>query len=134
MLYGIAALRNRPSLHSGKTAVGAGEPPFIDGRGEGFMLIGVAAETDPAETRVAATPETVKKFIGLGAEVAVEQGAGLKAGVPDADYQAAGARLVGADEALGADMVLKVRRPSDDELAQVKRGALGRRDHGPLWA
>ena len=58
------------------------------------MLIGVAAETDPAETRVAASPETVKKFIGLGAEVAVERGAGLKAGVVDADYQAAGARLV----------------------------------------
>src|SRR5271157_5663496 len=124
MLYGIAALRNRPCLHSGKTAVGAGEPPFNDGRGEGFMLIGVAAETDPAETRVAATPETVKKFIALGAEVAVEHGAGLKAGVTDADYQSAGARLVGADQALGADLVLKVLRPSDKELAQVKRGAL----------
>ena len=45
------------------------------------MLIGVPAETDPAETRVAASPETVKKFIALGAEVAVERGAGLKAGV-----------------------------------------------------
>ncbi len=56
------------------------------------MLIGVAAETDPAETRVAATPETVKKFIGLGAEVAVERGAGDKAGVPDGDYESAGAR------------------------------------------
>src|SRR5271157_3027343 len=88
------------------------------------MLIGVGAETDPAETRVAATPETVKKFIALGAEVAVEHGAGLKAGVTDADYQAAGARLVSADEALGADLVLKVRRPSDNELAHIKRGAL----------
>ena len=44
------------------------------------MLIGVPAETDPAETRVAASPETVKKFVALGAEVAVEHGAGLKAG------------------------------------------------------
>ncbi len=51
------------------------------------MLIAAPAETDPAETRVAATPETVKKFIGLGAEVAVEHGAGAKAGVPDAEYQ-----------------------------------------------
>ena len=58
------------------------------------MLIGVPAETDPAETRVAASPETVKKFVALGADVAVEHGAGLKAGFVDADYQAAGARLV----------------------------------------
>ena len=88
------------------------------------MLIGVAAETDPAETRVAASPETVGKFIGLGAEVAVERGAGLKAGILDADYQAAGARLVSAAEALGADLVLKVRRPTERDLMQMKRGAL----------
>ncbi len=88
------------------------------------MLIGVPAEKDPAETRVAATPETVKKFIGLGAEVAVEHGAGVKAGVPDADYQAAGARLVSEGEALGADVVLKVRRPQANEIAALKSGAL----------
>ena len=88
------------------------------------MLIGVPAETDPAETRVAATPETVKKFIGLGAEVAVERGAGLKAGVVDAEYEAAGARIVSAAEAFGADVVLKVRRPSAAELGMVKNGAL----------
>jgi H+-translocating NAD(P) transhydrogenase subunit alpha len=88
------------------------------------MLIGVPAETDHAETRVAASPETVKKFIGLGAEVAVEHGAGLKAGVVDSDYQAAGARLASAAEALGADLVLKVRRPTEDELVHMKSGAL----------
>ena len=88
------------------------------------MLIGVVTETDPAETRVAATPETVKKFIGLGAEVAVERGAGVKAGVVDADYEAAGARIVSAAEAFGADVVLKVRRPSTAELGLVKGGAL----------
>jgi proton-translocating NAD(P)+ transhydrogenase subunit alpha len=88
------------------------------------MLIGVAAETDQAETRVAATPETVKKFVNLGAEVAVERGAGLKAGVLDADYEAAGARIVSAADAFSADVVLKVRRPSADELGLVKRGAL----------
>ena len=49
------------------------------------MLIGVVAEKDPQETRVAASPETVKKFIALGAEVVVESGAGITAGVPDAD-------------------------------------------------
>ena len=88
------------------------------------MLIGVPGETDPAETRVAATPETVKKFVGLGAEVAIGQGAGAKAGFPDAEYQAAGARLVDADQARGADLVLKVRRPSASELGFVKSGAL----------
>ncbi|HYA71644.1 MAG TPA: Re/Si-specific NAD(P)(+) transhydrogenase subunit alpha [Roseiarcus sp.] len=88
------------------------------------MLIGVVAETDPHETRVAASAETIKKFVGLGAEAAVERGAGLKAGIPDADYAAAGARLVSAAEALGADVLLKVRRPSEGELGQTKRGAL----------
>src|SRR5579863_4911766 len=89
------------------------------------MLIGVAAEVDPSETRVAATPETVKKLIALGAEVAVEQGAGLRAGMTDADYQSAGARLTGAADALSeADVLLKVRRPNAGELAKIKRGAL----------
>ncbi len=88
------------------------------------MLIGVAAETDPGETRVAASPETVKKFVGLGAEVVVERGAGVNAGMVDADYQSAGARLVSAEEALGADLLLKVRRPSARELAHLKGGAI----------
>ena len=88
------------------------------------MLIGVPAETDPAETRVAATPETVKKYIALGAEVAVEHGAGLKAGVPDADFSAVGARLIDAAGALGADIVLKVRRPAPAEIAGLKSDAL----------
>ncbi|HTZ68634.1 MAG TPA: Re/Si-specific NAD(P)(+) transhydrogenase subunit alpha [Roseiarcus sp.] len=88
------------------------------------MLIGAPTETDPAETRVAATPETVKRFVGLGAEVAIEHGAGAKAGFPDTEYQSAGARLVDADQALGADLVLKVRRPTEVELGFVKSGAL----------
>ena len=89
------------------------------------MLIGVVAELDPSETRVAATPETVKKFVGLGADLAVQHGAGLKSGVTDADYQAAGARLVEGAEVLSqADIVLKVRRPNEGELAGIKNGAL----------
>jgi len=55
------------------------------------MLIAIPAENDPAEGRVAATPETVKKLVGLGAEVRVQTGAGLKSGIPDEDYVAAGA-------------------------------------------
>ena len=77
------------------------------------MRIAVLSETDGAETRVSATPETVKKYKGLGADVVVQAGAGSKAGVPDAEFEAAGASIAsGAAEALkDADIVLKVRRP-----------------------
>jgi NAD(P) transhydrogenase subunit alpha len=89
------------------------------------MLIGVVAETDPLETRVAASAETVKRFVGLGAEFVVQHGAGLSAGVTDADYEGAGARMAATAEVLsGADVLLKVRRPSGIELTQIKRGAL----------
>ena len=64
------------------------------------MLIGVVAEKDPQEKRVAASPETVKKFIALGAEAVVESGAGIAAGIPDADFAAAGARIGSAADAL----------------------------------
>ena len=87
------------------------------------MKIAIVAEVDPTEPRVAATPDTVKKIVALGAEVAVEPGAGLKSGVLDADYAAAGAK-VAADAARGADVVLKVRRPAESELASYKQGAL----------
>src|SRR6516225_11845954 len=87
------------------------------------MKVAVVAETDAGESRVAAVPETVKKMIGLGAEVAVEPGAGVKSGILDADYTAAGA-TVSADALNGADVVLKVRRPQAAELARYKRGAI----------
>jgi NAD(P) transhydrogenase subunit alpha len=87
------------------------------------MKIAVAAETDPGEPRVAATPETVKKMTGLGAEVVVEPRAGVKSGILDSDYTAAGAAIA-SGAASGADIVLKVRRPSAGELAGYKKGAL----------
>ena len=87
------------------------------------MKIAVAAESDKAEPRVAGTPETVKKLIGLGAEVAVEPGAGIRSGILDTDYTAAGATVVkGATK--NADVVLRVRRPSAEELLGYKEGAL----------
>jgi H+-translocating NAD(P) transhydrogenase subunit alpha len=87
------------------------------------MRIAVARETDPAEDRVAATPETVKKMKALGADVVVQPGAGLKSGIPDAEFAAAGAQL--AEDAIkDADVVLKVRRPATSELAAYKKGAL----------
>ena len=87
------------------------------------MKIAVAAEADQSEPRVAATPETVKKMIGLGAEVAVQPGAGVKSGILDADYAAAGA-AVSADALSGADVVLTVRRPNPANLSGVNPGAL----------
>ena len=87
------------------------------------MRIAVAREVDPAEARVAATPETVKKMQGLGADVVVEPGAGTKSGIPDAEFAAAGAS-VREGAAADADIVLKVRRPAAAELAGYRKGAL----------
>lgn len=87
------------------------------------MRIAVARETEANEPRVAASPETVKKFKALGAEVVVARGAGNASGYPDAEYEAAGATIadaVGGD----ADMILKVRRPSTGEIAAYKKGAI----------
>ncbi len=89
------------------------------------MRIAIPREAEP-EPRVAATPETVKKMKALGADVAIEAGAGIKSGILDSDYEAAGASVhANAAEAVGdADVVLKVRRPSAQEAAQYKRGAI----------
>jgi NAD(P) transhydrogenase subunit alpha len=87
------------------------------------MKVAVAAETDAGEPRVAAVPETVKKIIGLGAEVAVVPGAGAKSGVLDADYAAVGATVT-PDALNGADVVLMVRRPPASKLSGLKKGAL----------
>jgi H+-translocating NAD(P) transhydrogenase subunit alpha len=87
------------------------------------MRIGIPAETRPGETRVAATPETVKKLAAKH-QVLVQSGAGVHASVPDAAYEAAGAGIVDAATAFGADMVLKVRSPSADERALMKQGAV----------
>src|SRR6202023_947022 len=87
------------------------------------MRISVARESDPAEPRVAATPETIKKLKTLGAELAVEPGAGIKSGILDEDYVAAGA-TVSPDAVRDADIVLRVRRPSEAELSGYKPGAL----------
>ena len=89
------------------------------------MLIGIPRETRPGETRVAATPETVRKITSSGKHaVVVESGAGVASSVPDAAYEAAGARIGSAVDALGADLVLKVRAPAADELARLKRDAV----------
>ncbi len=87
------------------------------------MRIAIARETDAAEPRVGGTPETVKKFTGLGAEVFVERGAGVSSGILDSEYAAAGA-TVGDNVCKDADLVLKVKRPSAEELKSYRKGAI----------
>ena len=87
------------------------------------MHIGVPAETVAGETRVAATPETVKKIIAQGHTVMVQAGAGVAASVTDAAYEAVGAQIGDAAGALGAELVLKVRAPSAAELQHMKSGS-----------
>jgi NAD(P) transhydrogenase subunit alpha len=87
------------------------------------MKIAIAKEQDAAEPRVAATPDTVKKFKSLGIDVAIEPGAGIKSGLLDADYEAMGA-TVSADAVKDADIVIKVKRPTAAEAASYKKGAL----------
>ena len=87
------------------------------------MRIGIPAENRPGETRVAATPETVKKLAARH-EVVVQSGAGVRASVPDEAYAAAGASIGSAADAFGSDMVLKVRAPGADERAMMKPGTV----------
>ena len=97
-------------------------PQTADGL-SGVMKIAIAKEVDAAEPRVAATPDTVKKFKALGIDIAIEPGAGIKSGLLDADYEAAGA-VVSADAVKDADIVIKVKRPEASEATKYKKGAL----------
>ena len=90
------------------------------------MRIGIPAETRPGESRVAATPETVKKLVAGKHALVVQAGAGASAAIPDAEFQAAGATIAGAAAEVYAqsDIVLKVRGPQAAELPQLRRGAI----------
>jgi NAD(P) transhydrogenase subunit alpha len=90
------------------------------------MKVAVLSEWNAGEPRVAATPETVKKIKALGADVVVQHDAGMKSGILDSDYQAAGATIVPTAQAAAgdADIVLRVRRPSEAETRSYRKGAL----------
>ncbi len=90
------------------------------------MRLAVLKETRPAETRVSATPDTVKKLVGLGLSVAVESGAGLTASISDADFVAAGAEISpdAAAALSGAGIVFAVQSPGAEQRASIPRGAL----------
>ncbi|WP_422743134.1 Re/Si-specific NAD(P)(+) transhydrogenase subunit alpha [Mycobacterium sp. WMMD1722] len=87
------------------------------------MLIAIPRESQPGETRVAATPQTVEQLIKLGYSVAVESGAGAASSFADAAYVEAGAEIGSYDQVWAADVVLKVNAPSDEEIAALEDGA-----------
>jgi NAD(P) transhydrogenase subunit alpha len=91
-----------------------------------MAVIAVTRERRAGETRVAAVPETVKKLIAAGFEVVVEKAAGAGASYPDADYEAAGAKIAATPKAAlaKADILLKVRGPEAEEIAALKKGAI----------
>ena len=89
------------------------------------MKLVIGKETAVAENRVAASPETVRKIAALGFDVAVEAGAGIAAAMTDEMYQAAGAAIVSGEGIYtDADVILRVRHPSNEEIAGMKKGAM----------
>ncbi len=90
------------------------------------MRIAVIDESGQGEPRVAASPETVKKYVALGASVSIQKGAGLASGVSDADYEAMGAVIAKTtkDALKDADILLKVKRPVEGEVKALRKGAI----------
>ena len=84
----------------------------------------IPKETDANEPRVGGSPETVRRLVGLGFNVIVEKGAGVASRVPDAEFEAAGAKVGAAGDVKDADVILKVRRPTSSELKSYKKGAV----------
>jgi H+-translocating NAD(P) transhydrogenase subunit alpha len=93
---------------------------------ERTMRIAIVDESGQGEPRVAASPETVKKYLALGATVTVQKGAGVQAGISDAEYEAAGAGVAktAKDALKDADVLLKVKRPIEAEVKALKKGAV----------
>lgn len=88
------------------------------------MKIGIVRETREGEARVASTPEVVKKLVKTGFDILVEAGAGVAAHYPDPAYEEAGARIVDRAAALGADLLVKVRKPDAADVAAMRDGAV----------
>ncbi|MEO5679360.1 MAG: alanine dehydrogenase [Acidimicrobiales bacterium] len=84
------------------------------------MIVGVPTEVKEGEHRVALTPDGVRELVGHGSRVLVQTGAGEGSSIPDATYQAAGADTVTADDAWGAELVVKVKEPQLSELGQLR--------------
>jgi NAD(P) transhydrogenase subunit alpha len=88
------------------------------------MQIGIPQESDPKETRVAATPKSVAQLVKLGYDVVVEAGAGTKAAFPNEEYTEAGARIAKTGEIWLSDIVTKINEPTDKEIASMEKGTI----------
>lgn len=88
------------------------------------LSFGVLRENKDGETRVAITPDIVKRLVKKGYQVRVENGAGERAGIPDADFTKEGAEMVAGSKALMADVLLKIHRPTDSEINSMKKGSM----------
>ena len=96
----------------------------MEGQTASTLIVGVPRETAPGERRVAMTPDTVKRLTASGVVVKIESGAGLASGHSDDAYVAAGATIVAdAAEAFNAQVVIKVQKPDDSEVALLRPGA-----------
>lgn len=89
-----------------------------------MIKIGIPLERHPGERRVASVPEVVRSLVKKGFAVHVEEGAGGRAGYPDADYREAGASLVAREAAFDVDLLLKVRRPEPEEVERMRQGGV----------
>lgn len=112
------AVRSSETTHKGKLSSFDGTHMKMG------ITIGVPRETSQGETRVAATPDSVKRLVKSGFDLHIEEGAGLTAGFHDTDYEAAGARVVAHKDAWGANVVAKVAPPGDAEAAHLRAGSL----------
>jgi NAD(P) transhydrogenase subunit alpha len=88
------------------------------------ITVGVPKETCSGETRVAATPDSVKRLAKYGFEVAIEEGAGMSAGFRDEDYDAVGARIVSRKDAWASQLIAKVAPPTEGETQSLQSGAM----------
>jgi NAD(P) transhydrogenase subunit alpha len=88
------------------------------------MFVGITKEQRPGETRVAGTPDSVKKLVKRGLSVRVERGAGVLAHFPDEAYRSAGAEIVERSQALGSDVLFRIHKPAAEDVAAMKKGAI----------
>jgi NAD(P) transhydrogenase subunit alpha len=86
------------------------------------ITVGVPKETSPGETRVAATPDSVKRLVKYGFDINIEEGAGISAGFPDEDYDVVGAKIVSTKEVWGTPVVTKVAPPTSSEASSIQSG------------
>eukprot|EP01104_Vermistella_antarctica_P004234 TRINITY_DN14728_c0_g1_i2.p1 TRINITY_DN14728_c0_g1~~TRINITY_DN14728_c0_g1_i2.p1 ORF type:complete len:1136 (+),score=210.52 TRINITY_DN14728_c0_g1_i2:38-3409(+) len=129
----VDALRLQPSyllhvrpLSLSAAVLGENAPPDVvlpAGVPYSQLTIGVPGETFPGERRVALSPSSVGLLVKKGFTVIVETGAGVRSKFPDQEYQAQGAKVVTREDALGSDIVLKVRSPESTELSLMKEGS-----------